>query len=163
MPSPIPSELADFLALPERRQDTIFKALMVLARLRRKEGSLEALAREEGTTVRTVRRYVGPGLRQTKGGRWRARPSDRLPRPMRVIATDGVHELIVRSSREASLNSRHALLAGRIAGTDPRAPAELPAFAGKTVAGKELETDQTRLEALARRGLLPPELYSHGH
>lgn len=160
----VPRQIADFLGLPERRQETILRAYSVVSRLRAGEGWLRGLSREEQTTPRTVRRIAGSALRKTSHGRWAARGSDQLRRPMRVISTQGVVESMVRSSGEATLDSRHANVVGRFLANDPRAREELRQFRGERVGSYALETDEQRLKALARRGVLAwPEIYAHGN
>lgn len=160
----LPTTMEGFLALPTRRQDAILDAYDVLAALRRGEGSLRHLAKDRGTTPRNVLRHAAPGLRKDQHGRWRARATDRLPRPMRVISTEGEVEAVVRLSREASLNSLHGTTVSQVLANRPGAGAELRQFRGMRVAGYELEADQDRLEALGRRGALSwPEIYARGN
>jgi len=86
------------------------RGLDALSRIRHGE-SLAGAARNARTDPRTVKRNVGPAL-ERRGGRWAAKPSDRLPRHQwtTVIAPDGGPALGLvetRSSRMASKVSAH--------------------------------------------------------
>ncbi|MBX7135065.1 MAG: hypothetical protein K1X67_20560 [Fimbriimonadaceae bacterium] len=76
-------------------------ALEVLGRMRKGE-SLSSAARELRISPDTVVRQVGSGLTRGAGGRWIAKPSDRLVRRMRFIDSRGLTTVELASSREAS-------------------------------------------------------------
>jgi hypothetical protein len=80
------------------------RALAVLAALRRDgKVALTSAAKAEGVDPRTVQRYVGSALRQTRaGGPYRPTASDRLVRRLQIATSQGMAPVTVRSSRTAS-------------------------------------------------------------
>jgi hypothetical protein len=76
------------------------KALGALSCMRHGE-SLSAAARAEHTTPDTVLRQVGAALRRDARGRYRATPSDRYVRRMKVLDAQGVRVVEPVHSREA--------------------------------------------------------------
>jgi hypothetical protein len=130
--------------------------------LMRSGKSLSAAAREAGTTPNTVQRHVGSALAKDPRGRIVAKARDRLYRPMRFLAPDGVVALDVRDSRTASRIGRYmnAVRDYIYTGDDLR----LRAFAGKAISvdGQRYDfvTDLDVLDRLAHRGELRfEELY----
>jgi len=77
-------------------------ALEVLSLMRTKGHSLAQAARLAETTPRTVLKYAKSALSFTEGGRYRAKPSDRIPRSLRFPTADGLIAVTVRSSKTAS-------------------------------------------------------------
>lgn len=97
-------------------------------------------------------RYVGRALRRGRDRRYLARPTDRLPRPVQVLTTEGTKSLVLRGSNVTTLVARHWNTVGRFLATgETRA---LDSFRGRRVAGRELETDPDAIERQARRGEL---------
>jgi hypothetical protein len=115
--------------------------------------------RRAGTTPAAVIRHVGPAL-QKRGGRWVARPTDRLLRVMAVLGEEGVqHEVTIRGSKVASLVGQHWSAINHYLNTgDDR---RLRALRGKRVAGIVLETDPDAIDVWERRGeLTVDDIYS---
>lgn len=83
------------------------RALDALALTRRQGWSLTRASRMVRSDPRTVRRHLGGALRK-EGSRWRPRPFDRIPRPMRVMTVTGPTLVVVRDSRTASLIAEHS-------------------------------------------------------
>ncbi len=128
------------------------RALEALSLMRREGVSLTHAASLAGTTPNTLFRYAATALRRHRGGRLKARPTDRLFRRMRLLADEGVIDIDVRSSRRATWigeywNAVHHFLA---TGDDSR----LRPFAGKSVGAQRFETDADSVELWARRGVL---------
>jgi hypothetical protein len=74
----------------------------------RKSGiSLRKSAREVGVSPRTVLRRAGSVLKRNRSGRYSAKPTDRLERPLLVPTPTGAREITLRSSREASRLGRY--------------------------------------------------------
>ncbi len=144
--------LRHFLGLRPRQQDAALRAFDVLTDARSTGTSVSRSARVHGTTVRTVRRYVGPALRGAPNGRLVPRGTDRLVRPMRVIADRGVVEVGVRGDGKAGLNARHVNAVKHFLATGESGP--MTEFRGKRVGGHRLQTDLDALEDLGRRGEL---------
>jgi hypothetical protein len=91
------------------------KAGQVLTRMRQ-GASLKKASREVGIDPRTVERRAGSALRQARSGRYVAGSADRLQREVRLPARDGLSDVVVRDSKQASLvgdywNAVHAHLA----------------------------------------------------
>ena len=104
----LPKRLAQFDKLPRRSQHAIENVAHVVTRMR--EGhSLKSAAAEYGVDPRTVVKLGGSALSKTKGGRYAAKPSDSLFRPLVVLVHGGRVEVGVRGSRAASELSKRAI------------------------------------------------------
>jgi hypothetical protein len=104
----LPKTLAQFDQLPRRSQLAIENVAHVVTRMR--EGvSLKSAAAEYSVDPRTVVKLGGSALRKTSGGRYAAKPSDGLFRPLVVPVHGGRIEVGVRSSRAASELSKRAI------------------------------------------------------
>ena len=104
----LPKTLAQFDKLPRRSQLAIENVAHAVTRMR--EGvSLRSAAAEYGVDPRTVVKLGGSALRKTKGGRYSAKPSDTLFRPLVVPVHGGRIEVGVRGSRAASELSKRAI------------------------------------------------------
>jgi hypothetical protein len=139
-------------ALHPAEQEARRRALDALTYMR--EGlSLSHAARRAGTTPAAVLRHAGRALDERVGGRYRARPADRLLRVMVVLGEGGVeHEVEVRGSRAASLVGEHWSAVGHYLRTGDES--RLRRLAGRKVAGIPLEADADAIEEWARRGEL---------
>ena len=71
--------------------------------------SLKSASTEYGVDPRTVVKLGGSALRKTKGGRYAAKPSDTLFRPLVVPVHGARIEVGVRGSRAASELSKRAI------------------------------------------------------
>jgi hypothetical protein len=131
------------------------RALDALSKVRHGE-TLTRAAREAGTTPNTVARYAGEQLHHERG-RTVASRSDRLFRVMNVVTTEGVVEVPLRSSRQASIVGEHANAIKKFLLTGDAEP--LRKFAGVRVGGHELEVRPEVLEDLERSGELEYEPY----
>lgn len=132
-------------AAREARQD----ALHALSLMRR-GSSLQAAARAAHTTPNTVHRYAGSALVKS-GGRYVAKPRDKLYRPLRFLTPNGAITLDVRDSRTASTIARYmnAVRDYVTTGNDLR----LRAFRGKAVhVGGQRREFVTDLDVLDRLG-----------
>jgi hypothetical protein len=123
----------------------------VLALVRRGE-PLSRAARDQHTTVRTVRKHVGKHLTRDSLGRYRATPRDTLRRDLNVLGFDGYEPVVTRSSKQASLAAEHLIAVGRFLRTGDGE--WLKPFMGKRVGGIELLTDQDRIQILADADLV---------
>jgi len=124
------------------------RALDALAYMRTRDMSLTAAAREAHTTPNTVMKWTGTELAAKRGGRRVVTKADRLMRTMRVVSTDGVVEVEVRGSRQATRIAQHmnAVKVFLDTGDDEA----LRRLRGVKVAGHLLETDPDKIEELAR-------------
>jgi hypothetical protein len=128
------------------------RALDALGRMRRNGESLKQAASEAHTTPNTVLKWASGAMDKTPSGRWTPKKTDRLYRRMIVISTDGVVELDIPSSREASLVGAHTNAVRRYCRRGDQT--QLQRFRGKTVAGVEFETDPGELVGLWHIGEL---------
>jgi hypothetical protein len=123
----------------------------------RRGASFSRAARDNGVTVRTIRRYVGSALLQDRpGGRIRAAKSDRLIRHLQIPGPDGPKDIAVRGSKSASKIANYKAALNRLLRGDRTAMAP---WHGKKVAGIELITDPAILIEQARKEILPISLY----
>ena len=136
------------------------RAFRALSLKREKPGiSLSQAAREEGTTVGTIRKYAPSTVYREGGrGRWNVKKSDRLRRDMPLITNAGVEWVTTNSSRQASLLGRY--------NNDVHFALErddddvLLQYRGVVVGGYELETDLEVLWERRERGELDYEISS---
>ncbi len=128
------------------------QALEALSLMRREGLSLERAAARANTTPNAVRRHAGPALVLARTGRYRPTPDDQLYRVLSVLTTEGLVELALPTSREASLVGRHWAAIGRFLETGDAS--RLREFEDQSVGGFVLETDPDVIEELARRGEL---------
>ncbi len=142
--------------LPKRSQSARGRALNALADMR--HGSLiSTAARDNGVSQRTIKRYVGSALLQSRpGGRIRATKSDRLVRYLQLPGPSGPVDITTRGSKEATTAAQYKAAVNRFLGGDLEA---LAPWHGKKIAGVELVTDGPTLKSLAQKELLPHSLY----
>jgi hypothetical protein len=138
------------------------KALGTIARMRRSGQSLTAAAHDEHIDPRTVRKYLGPELREPKHGRTLPTRSDQRQRQMLVPTTYGADPVTIRGSEQASKLGRYMSAVGKYLRTGDTDP--LDEFAGVSIGGHRLITDPDTLSLLAEAGALqldgiyaPPE------
>ncbi len=142
--------------LPERSFAARDRALHALADMRHGSASAQA-ARDNGVTVRTIKKYVGRALLQDRpGGRIRASKSDRLVRYLQIPGLHGSIEIKAHGSKEASKVARYKTAVNRFLSGDRHA---LAPWHGKKIAGVELITASVTLKSLADKELLPYSLY----
>ena len=97
----LPKTLAEFDKLPRRSQIALENAAHTVTRMR--EGSsLKSAAAEYGIAPKTVVRLAGSALRRTDNGRYAAKRSDRLFRPLVVPVHGGRIEVGVIGSRKST-------------------------------------------------------------
>ena len=124
--------------------------------MRRGEPQWKA-AKDNGTTARTMRRYVGSGLAQDRPGRRiRATKSDRLVRYLQIPGPEGPKNVTARGSKEASEFASYKAAINRLLRGDRHAMAP---WHGKKIGGVELITDTKTLVEQARKEILPYSLY----
>jgi hypothetical protein len=122
--------------------------------------TLSRAARDNGVTIRTIKRYAGSALVQDRpGGRIRATKSDRLVRYLQIRGPDGPKGVTVHGSKAASQLGRYMSAVGkylRSGDTDA-----LSKFKGKSIGGHVLITDPNTLSVLAQAGALTlDEIYA---
>jgi hypothetical protein len=88
--------------MSERAQDTWTRATHVVAKMRADKTSLPKASREYGIDPRTVARLARPALRKGTNGHYAAKAKDSLLRVLVIPATNGLQEIVLRDSRQAS-------------------------------------------------------------
>ena len=132
------------------------RALHALADMRHGSSSSQA-ARDNGVSIRTLKKYAGSALLQDRpGGRIRATKSDRLVRYVQIPGPFGPIEIAARGSKEASDAARYDAAVNRYLRGDLKA---LAPWLGKKIGGVELVTAGPALKGLAQKELLPNSLY----
>jgi hypothetical protein len=133
------------------------RGLNALARARRTGQSVTRAARDEGTTVGTIRRYLGGAISRPEGSRrYRVRPGDSYSQSMRLVGSSGPDDWEVRGS----VNRRRAAayLRDVEAFRDGKAgPEVVERWRGTVISGFEVEADPDALTQLANRGELDPD------
>jgi hypothetical protein len=144
-------------AIPGRQDEEPRERSLKALRAIRRGDSLAKAARENGLTIRSVKRYVGSELVQERpGGRIRATKSDSLLRPLQIPGPDGPRDITVRGSKTASKFAKYKASINRLLRGDRNAMSE---WHGKKIAGIELLTDPKILVEQARKEILPYSLY----
>ncbi len=132
------------------------RALKAISAMRRGD-TLSRAARDNGVTIRTIKRYAGSALVQDRpGGRIRATKSDPLIRHLQIAGPDGPLDVTVRGSKAASQFAQHKAAINRLLRGDRHAMAP---WHGKKIQGIELITDPKILIEQARKDLLPYHIY----
>jgi hypothetical protein len=140
----------------QRQRQARNRALHALADMRN-GASISRAARNNGVTLRTMKRYVGSALSQDHSdGRIRAAKSDRFVRYLQIPGLRGEIYITAHGSKEASEIARYKVAVNRFLAGDSKA---LASWHGKKIAGVELITDGRTLKGLTRNDLLPYSLY----
>jgi hypothetical protein len=142
------------------------KVGQVLTRMRQGE-SLKHASRVIGIDPRTVERVAGSALRHSStSGRYVARASDTLQREVRIPSSEGLTDVMVKDSKEASLvgeywNEVHAYLAkGDASGLARFAKRHVTDANGERV---PFLVDRESLDELGNAGVLSFEsIYARG-
>jgi hypothetical protein len=151
-----PKSLDDYLEKPEEFQQTWNDTTHVVSRVR--EGaSLNEASREFDIDPLEVVRLAGSALRKNKKGRYVAKPRDRLLRVLVVPTSQGLREIAVTDSREASVVGSYWSAVQRYLQTGDAE--RLQGFHGryiKTADGERilLLTDPDELDRLGSAGVL---------
>jgi len=141
---------------PQRSNAARERSLKALWAMRQGD-TLSKAARDNGVSIRTVKRYVGSALVQDRpGGRIRATKSDRLVRYLQIPGPDGPRDITVRGSRTASQFAKYKAAINRLLGGDHHA---MDKWHGKKIQNIELITDPRVLIDQARKEILPQPLY----
>ena len=128
------------------------RAFHAVTRMRRDGLSPRDAAREEGTTLATIRKYIPATLRRSKVGHWTVTKSDRYLRILSLPGPHGPVTVSARGSEEARFASAYLASLARWARREKAY--ELAPFHGKKMGGFELITAPRTLRALRDAGLL---------
>ncbi len=142
--------------LSERSFAARDRALHALADMRHGTSPSQA-ARDNGVTLRTIKKYAGSALLQDRpGGRIRATKGDRLVRYVQIPGPLGPVEIKVRGLTQATDAAKYDAAVSRFLRGDLEA---LAPWHGKKIGGVELITAGPALKGLAQKELLPHSLY----
>ena len=101
-----PRSLEEFLALPERDQQLWGDIGQVTTEVRL-GASLRQASLKFGVDPRTVQRLAKPALRKLKNGRWAAKKHDQLLRVLPLPGRQGLAEVGVLDSRQATVIGKY--------------------------------------------------------
>lgn len=73
----------------------------------RKGSSLNRASRKFGRDPRTVQRLAKPALRKLRNGRWAAKSTDHLLRVLPGLTPDGIVEVVLSDSRQATVLGKY--------------------------------------------------------
>lgn len=93
--------------MSERAQDRWTRVTSAISKMRAEGVSLPQASREFGLDPRTVVRLGKPALKKRANGRYSAKPTDNLLRVLVMPTSEGLREVAVRDSRQASLLGRY--------------------------------------------------------
>ena len=142
--------------LSERSFAARDRALHALADMRHGASPSEA-ARDNGVTLRTIKKYVNAALVQDRpGGRLRATKADRLVRYVQIPGPIGPVEIKVRGSKQATDAAKYNAAVSRFLSGDRNA---LAPWHGKKIGGVDVITSGIFLKKLAQKEVLPHSLY----
>ena len=97
-----PRTAEEFFVKPDRFQDRWNRVVHVISKMRADGLSLSQASREFGVDPRTVLRLGGSAVRKRANGRYAPRTTDRLLRVLVIPTLEGLREIAVRDSRQAS-------------------------------------------------------------
>ena len=103
----IPRTAKQFFAKSRDFQETWTAVTHVISKMRSDRVSLRAASREFGLNPRVVARLGKSALRKHKNGQYVAKGSDKLLRILAVPTPDGVREVAIRDSRQATQLARY--------------------------------------------------------
>lgn len=97
----------EYLAKPRSFQLQWERMLEVISRMRGDHASLPRAAREIGIRQETVVQLGGSALKRLPGGRYVAKPTDKLLRILLIPTKRGLREVAFNDSREASIVGKY--------------------------------------------------------
>jgi hypothetical protein len=153
----VPRTAKQFFALPEEEQDRWTRVTHAVSKMRADRVSLTKASQEYGLDRQTVARLAKSALRKQRNGRYVARARDTLLRVLVIPTPEGLREIAVRDSRQASQIGEFwdAIQRRFRTGDDAR----LSKFHGKRIrdtSGKSIRllTDTQELDRLGSAGVL---------
>lgn len=139
-----------YASLRNRQRETYQRVIDTLNDAR--SMPLAKAARQNATTVPTVRRYGGSALTRDRYGKLIPRRANRLYAEVGIVTPEGRRFVGVAGSRARSLAAQHANAVKHYLRTGDAT--RLGRFRGKRVGGVELVTDLALIERLGNRGLV---------
>jgi|GEM_PF-1939279 hypothetical protein len=102
-----PRTAEEHFAQSKQAQDKWNRVTHVISKMRAESVSLSEASREFGLDPRTVVRFGKPALKKRANGRYSAKPTDKLLRVLVMPTGDGLREVAVRDSRQATLLAKY--------------------------------------------------------
>jgi hypothetical protein len=97
-----PRTSKQYFALPDDAQETWNRVAHVISKMRSEGKSLTQASRDFGIDPRAIRSRAGSALRKAKNGRYVAKSNDNLLRVLVIPSPQGLSEIAVRGSDNAS-------------------------------------------------------------
>ena len=102
-----PRTADEYFSKPAVFQDRWKRITHVISKMRAEQITLPAASKYFGLDPRTVVSWANPALRKGINGRYTAKAVDHLLRILHVATKDGLQEIAVSDSREATLLSKY--------------------------------------------------------
>lgn len=153
----LPRTAKQFFAMSPRYQDRWNSITHVVSRMRADRVSLARASKESGLSPRTVTKWAKSALRKGQNGRYQAKPKDTLLRVLTFPTPDGLREIAVRDSRQASRLGKYSaavqkyLQTGDASGIDKFRGKRVTDASGKRI---PLISDLKDLDRLGSAGVL---------
>jgi hypothetical protein len=141
--------------MPQQSQDRWNRTAHVISKMRAEGVSLKQASREYGLDPRTATRLGRSALRKGSNGRYKAKKSDRLLRVLVIPSREGLREIAIRDSHQASQLAEYwnavqrYLQTGDASGIDNFRGKSITDASGKRV---PLITDLNELDRLGSAG-----------
>jgi hypothetical protein len=143
--------LHKFNVLPEKQQDTYFRAKHAISEIRKGKSASQA-ARDNKTTLATVRRYfAGDFIKLGASRRWTISKSDKHVNRVPWLGPEGYEPFLLRGTKEVS---RLAHYSNDVKRALRGGASVLDKWQGKRIGGRKLITDLEVLTRLANEGKL---------
>ena len=151
-------------ALPEKSKHSLERSLRVLSKLRNEKTSLKKASQEVGIRPETVKRWAGSALKKQPNGKIAPKSSDQLLRVLRVPSADGLRDVAIRGSRNATFLAEYFNALHRYLATGQFA--DLERFRGHFITDADgvqipLPTDRAELKRFGSAGFYFESIYSH--
>lgn len=147
-----PRTAKQFSALSPQFQDRWNRITHTVSKMRADGTSLRKAAKEFGLDPRTVTRWAKPALQKRSNGRYEARSRDTLLRVLTLPSPEGLQEIAVRDSRQASRLGEYWAAAQKYLQTGDASALEKFQGESITAAGRKRVPLLTDLEELNRLG-----------
>jgi len=102
-----PQTAEQYFAQSKQAQDKWNRVTHVISKMRAEDVSLPKASREFGLDPRTVVRLGNPALKKSANGRYSPKSTDNLLRVLVIPTGDGLREVAVRDSRQATLLAKY--------------------------------------------------------
>lgn len=152
-----PHTVKQFFARPLVFQDSWAKVTHIVSKMRADRVSLRTASRDFGLDPRVVIRLGKAALRKRKNGQYVAKRSDKLLRILAIPTPDGVREVAIRDSRQATILGKYwAAVAKYLQTGDASALAKFRRKRITDASGKKivLVPDTATLDQLGSAGVL---------